>query len=947
LPLPASFHGDLVERERERERSFLCSAAMAEGVVRARRPRSGLPPLPMCVSADDELFKRRIEFHPARKPLSAFALSGGDFHIETLNPSSDSRGPAAPAGDSASSSAAAGKRLDGGELHRSGLDPGLSFEITFRRISNRPICKDYRTNIVTEQGAGLANLGNTCFLNSVLQCLTYTEPFAAYLQSGKHKSSCRAAGFCALCALQSHVMDALQSTGKILRPFNLVKNLRCISRNFRNSRQEDAHEYMINLLESMHKCCLPSGIASECSSAYEKSLVHKIFGGCLRSQVKCMECSFCSNKFDPFLDLSLEIVKADTLCKALSHFTSEEHLDGGQRQYQCQQCKQKVRALKQLTIHKAPHVLTIHLKRFGSDMPGQKIDRKVDFESTLDLKPYVSSPEGDLKYTLYGVLVHAGHGTHSGHYFCFVRTSSGMWHSLNDHQVGITHSAPSYNLEMYKIVIAICIFNFLMVTSQVCQVSEKTVLQQKAYMLFYVRNVRSSSPKRAHDLPTGCRGESMPLKSISVSEHLLKKVAVMPTNGLVATSQQSTLLEEHIFHSSSKISSIEKTSRVGSSPQDATRQHPVVEGLMHVALSKDNENHLLEKGGLQNKNTSKSETQARKSPKILAKHKLPKSFYERNVLFGSRRLFLAALNLQKRKKLQAKRHLSAKENIITGILVENEKGDQGASTSVTGHMVDVDSTRRLHVSSERENVSCGSGDVNNVSNGSAYAVNVDIVGGHINTNTKRSVLSETREHSILEACTSSNCSSQRASMNLSKRRFWETPIPQWDGIELPPEIDAMDGESWSIGYILDDWVLAREMVAEDGETWREGDNQPGPMEDLFDDADNISGDDCIVVAGSFPWRRSWRKDSPRILELEEDLLLSITVVGGLLKDEEARESGWSREKELDRGKRKKVKNSRNLFDSGNPFQDISAARGHKKMKMDQTRSGNRPFRINN
>uniref|UniRef100_A0A453QYG8 USP domain-containing protein n=1 Tax=Aegilops tauschii subsp. strangulata TaxID=200361 RepID=A0A453QYG8_AEGTS len=40
-------------------------------------------------------------------------------------------------------------------------------------------------------GAGLQNLGNTCYLNSVLQCLTYTEPFAAYLQSGRHKSSCK------------------------------------------------------------------------------------------------------------------------------------------------------------------------------------------------------------------------------------------------------------------------------------------------------------------------------------------------------------------------------------------------------------------------------------------------------------------------------------------------------------------------------------------------------------------------------------------------------------------------------------------------------------------------------------------------------------------------------------------------------------------------------------
>lgn len=59
-----------------------------------------------------------------------------------------------------------------------------------------------------------------------------------------------------------------------------------VSRNFRNFRQEDAHEYMINLLESMHKCCLPSGVPTESPTAYERSLVYKIFGGRLRSQVR-------------------------------------------------------------------------------------------------------------------------------------------------------------------------------------------------------------------------------------------------------------------------------------------------------------------------------------------------------------------------------------------------------------------------------------------------------------------------------------------------------------------------------------------------------------------------------------------------------------------------------------------------------------------------------------
>ncbi|KAG9147591.1 hypothetical protein Leryth_007371 [Lithospermum erythrorhizon] len=389
-----------------------------------------------------ELFNRRIEFHLARKSSNGFgsySSDKGEFQMEILNPESNS--------GRVQSSESRALKPEGGD--RNGLDAELlSLRLTFKRI-----------------GAGLQNLGNTCFLNSVLQCLTYTEPLAAYLQSGKHQTSCRAAGFCALCAIQRHVSRALNSSGRILAPKDLVSNLRSISRNFRNARQEDAHEYMVNLLESMHKCCLPSGIPTESPTAYDRSLVHKIFGGRLRSQVKCLQCSYCSNKFDPFLDLSLEILKADSLFKALNHFTAKEQLDGGERQYQCQHCNQKVKALKQLTIHKPPHVLAIHLKRFGSHVQGQKINKKVEFGPTLDLKPFVTGPhDGDLKYTLYGVLVHAGWSTHSGHYYCFVRTSSGIWYSLDDNQV--------------------------------VQVGERKVLEQKAYMLFYVRDQKKLIPKK-------------------------------------------------------------------------------------------------------------------------------------------------------------------------------------------------------------------------------------------------------------------------------------------------------------------------------------------------------------------------------------------------------------------------------------------------------------------
>ncbi|CAJ2649580.1 unnamed protein product [Trifolium pratense] len=444
-----------------------------------------------------DLIQRKIVFVPNNKPFKGFS---NDFHIETLNPTTTTTEKRQLVCVNGTTSHPPPKKHDGSEFSEFGLDPELNVGITFRRI-----------------GAGLWNLGNTCFLNSVLQCLTYTAPLAAYLQSGKHKSSCRVTGFCALCAIQNHVSRALQSTGNI-SPSDLVGNLRCISRNFRKSRQEDAHEYMVNLLESMHKCCLPSGVPSESPGAFEKSLVHKIFGGRLRSQVKCRQCSFSSNKFDPFLDLSLEILKANSLQKALANFTASELLDGGEKQYHCQHCKQKVQAIKQLTIHKAPYVLAIHLKRFYAYDPHKKIKKNVEFDSALDLKPFVSgSYDGDCKYSLYGVLVHSGFSTHSGHYYCFVRTSNNMWYTLDD--------------------------------SRVSHVSESKVLEQQAYMLFYVRDRKSVAPSKPVDIPkevnvkTNVIGSRYPTSNNALKDypdgHVENKLCVEPS--LTAETQKNTL----------------------------------------------------------------------------------------------------------------------------------------------------------------------------------------------------------------------------------------------------------------------------------------------------------------------------------------------------------------------------------------------------------------------
>lgn len=77
------------------------------------------------------LFHRRIDFHPAKKPFSGFSNGSGEFKMETLNPSSESQGQ--PASNTVQSTST-GKKLDRSDILENGLDPEISFGITFRRI---------------------------------------------------------------------------------------------------------------------------------------------------------------------------------------------------------------------------------------------------------------------------------------------------------------------------------------------------------------------------------------------------------------------------------------------------------------------------------------------------------------------------------------------------------------------------------------------------------------------------------------------------------------------------------------------------------------------------------------------------------------------------------------------------------------------------------------------
>ncbi|XP_075853382.1 ubiquitin carboxyl-terminal hydrolase 17-like protein 6 [Microcebus murinus] len=292
-------------------------------------------------------------------------------------------------------------------------------------------------------GAGLCNVGNTCYMNAALQCLTYTPPLANYVLSQEHSLSCRRQECCMLCTMEAHVTRVLTQPGQVIKP-SLA-----LAAGFHRYNQEDAHEFLMCTVDAMKRACL-SGHEPLDGHSEDTTLIRQIFGGYWRSQIKCLHCHGISDTFEPYLDIALDIEAAQSLNQALQWLVKPEHLDR-EDAYHCGTCLKKVPASKSLTVHTASKVLMLVLKRF-SGVTGNKIAKEVQYPECLDMQPYMSQRNrGPLVYLLYAVLVHAGSSCQSGHYFCYVKAGNGQWYKMDDAKVTACHissvlSQPAYLL---------------------------------------------------------------------------------------------------------------------------------------------------------------------------------------------------------------------------------------------------------------------------------------------------------------------------------------------------------------------------------------------------------------------------------------------------------------------------------------------------------------------
>ncbi|KAI3465979.1 hypothetical protein Pfo_022642 [Paulownia fortunei] len=274
---------------------------------------------------------------------------------------------------------------------------------------------------------GLRNLGNSCYLNSVLQCFTYTPPLANFCLRFLHSSKCDLGA--ANEKKGESVLDA---------PSKINSCLRIYAEHFRTGRQEDVHDFLRYVIDACHNTCLRlKGCCQDCRNSCKE-----IFGGTLQSQVKCLSCGAESNNVDGIMDI-----------KALQKFFNLEVLDGNNKYKWIRIGGSK----EQMSILQALIVLVIQLKRFEG-MLGGKVDEPIAFDKILVLSSYMCKASQmrlhvitfiricklyllagcTSWYNLFGTIVHSGFSPDSGLYYAYIKDAIGRWYCCNDSYVSMS-----------------------------------------------------------------------------------------------------------------------------------------------------------------------------------------------------------------------------------------------------------------------------------------------------------------------------------------------------------------------------------------------------------------------------------------------------------------------------------------------------------------------------
>ncbi|XP_075231893.1 ubiquitin-specific protease 7 isoform X4 [Lycorma delicatula] len=267
---------------------------------------------------------------------------------------------------------------------------------------------------------GLKNQGATCYMNSLLQTLYFTNELrkAVYKMPTESDDSSKSVAL----ALQ-RVFHELQFSDKPVGTKKLTKSFGWETLD--SFMQHDVQEFLRVLLDKLE---------SKMKGTCVEGTVPKLFEGKMVSFIECKNVEYKSTRVETFYDIQLNIKGKKNIAESFHDYVTTEVLDGDNKYDAGEHGLQD--AEKGVIFSSFPPVLHLHLMRFQYDPVTDcsvKFNDRFEFQEKVSLNPYLQAPEATpADYTLHAVLVHSG-DNHGGHYVVFINPKGdGKWCKFDD-----------------------------------------------------------------------------------------------------------------------------------------------------------------------------------------------------------------------------------------------------------------------------------------------------------------------------------------------------------------------------------------------------------------------------------------------------------------------------------------------------------------------------------